>query len=80
MAIQPETLVSRTFSLTDQEKFARLSGDANPMHLDPVAARRTQAGAPVVHGVHALLWALESLATAGKIPPSIVSIFANFNS
>ena len=27
------------------------------MHLDPLAARRTQAGAPVVHGVHGVLGA-----------------------
>jgi hypothetical protein len=33
--------------------------------MDDVAARRTQAGAPVVHGVHAVLWTLESLAQSG---------------
>ena len=31
------------------------------MHMDPLAARRTQAGATVVHGVHLVLWALETL-------------------
>lgn len=34
------------------------------MHMDPLAARRTQAGAPVVHGVHALLRGLDRLAQA----------------
>ena len=55
--------VDRTFSLDDQRAFARLSGDANPLHVDPVAARRTLFGAPVVHGVHTLLWALDRCAS-----------------
>lgn len=39
-----------------------MTHDYNPMHMDAMAARRTQAGAPVVHGMHALLWALDCLA------------------
>lgn len=42
--------------------FAELSGDCNPMHLDPVQSRRTQAGRMVVHGMHAVLWSLETVA------------------
>jgi hypothetical protein len=63
-------LAARTFAMADQTRFAALSGDRNPMHLDPVVARRTPAGAPVVHGVHTLLWALDVLARsdAGKKP------------
>lgn len=53
-------LAERTFRAADQVAFAKLSGDHNPMHMDPVAARRTQAGHPVVHGVHAVLWALDA--------------------
>jgi len=53
-------LASRTFSLDDQLAFARLSRDWNPMHLDANFARRTQAGAPVVHGIHTLLWAMDT--------------------
>ena len=45
--------------------FAALSGDTNPMHMDALAARRTQAGVPVVHGIHALLWALDCAASDG---------------
>ena len=52
----------RRFTLADQEWFAQLSGDRNPMHLDPLYARRTQSGAPVVHGIHGVLWALELFA------------------
>jgi MaoC like domain len=56
------TLASRQFSLSDQLAFASLSGDVNPVHLDPVAARRTVAGQCIVHGMHSLLWALDVLA------------------
>jgi NAD(P)-dependent dehydrogenase (short-subunit alcohol dehydrogenase family) len=54
-------LSSRRFSLEDQLEFAGISGDWNPVHVDPIAARRTIYGDVVVHGVHALLWALECL-------------------
>jgi NAD(P)-dependent dehydrogenase (short-subunit alcohol dehydrogenase family) len=49
----------KIFTAADQRKFAALTGDFNPMHMDPIAARRTQAGAPVVHGIHTLLWLLD---------------------
>lgn len=55
--------VSRYFSEDIQRQFAELTGDWNPMHMDAIAARRTQPGAPVVHGIHTLLWALEWMAT-----------------
>lgn len=53
-------IATRIFTQDDQREFARASGDFNPLHLDPRFARRTQMGAPVVHGIHTLLWALES--------------------
>ena len=48
-----------TFSDESQTLFARLSGDANPIHIDPVAARRLLYGRQVVHGIHVLLTALD---------------------
>ena len=54
-------VAERAFVAADQERFAAVCGDRNPIHMDPVAARRTFAGFPVVHGIHALLWALDSL-------------------
>ena len=71
-------LPTRRFTEQDQERFARLSGDWNPMHMDPVAARRTQPGAPVVHGVHLTLWALDRLAGAGMLGQPIASFGALF--
>ena len=54
-------LGQRRFSIADQRRFADLSGDCNPMHMDPVAARRLLSGQLVVHGVHTLLAALEMI-------------------
>ena len=61
-----------------QERFAALFGDRNPMHMDAVAARRTQAGQPVVHGVHTLLRALEELAHAGQLTGNVTRLKAKF--
>ncbi len=49
----------RTFTEDDQRHFAALSGDWNPVHTDPVAARRTPYG-HIVHGVHAVAWAMNA--------------------
>jgi len=70
---------ARHFAMADQEAFARLSGDWNPMHMDAVAARRTQASAPVVHGIHAMLWALDELARGGLALDGLASIRAKFS-
>lgn len=74
----PEWKVStRRFTLEDQQAFASFSGDANPMHVDPVAARRLLFGKVVVHGTHALLWGLDK-ALENYSPKSIRSIKASF--
>ena len=57
------TLAEKTFDFGDQKRFATLSGDWNPIHVDPVRARRTQAGGVVVHGIHVLLSALYAFAS-----------------
>lgn len=72
------SVAARAFTIEDQNGFAELSGDWNPMHLDPVAARRTQAGIPAVHGVHGLLWATETWLGTGESAP-ILGISASFD-
>lgn len=53
------------FTLDDQQMFAELSGDWNPIHVDPVTARRLLFGEPVVHGLHLVLWSLDQLLASG---------------
>ncbi len=71
-------LAHRAFTDSDQMRFASISGDHNPMHVDMLASRRTQAGAPVVHGMNLLLWALDSLAAAVPNLRSLRSFTAQF--
>jgi NAD(P)-dependent dehydrogenase (short-subunit alcohol dehydrogenase family) len=56
----------RKFTLQDQQDFATLSGDFNPVHVDPLLARRTLFGKAVVHGVNLLMWGIESFLVAEK--------------
>ena len=60
-------MTERTFTLPDQRRFAALSGDRNPLHLDVAVARRSILGGVAVHGVHALLWALDQLAAETSV-------------
>jgi acyl dehydratase len=69
---------TRTFSADDQQAFAQLSDDRNPMHVDETAARRTQAGGCAVHGIHSVLWALDVLAAGGVRLAEAVSLKADF--
>jgi acyl dehydratase/NAD(P)-dependent dehydrogenase (short-subunit alcohol dehydrogenase family) len=78
MVMSEIVIASRTFSATDQEQFAGCSGDVNPIHMDPIAARRTQAGLCVVHGVHVALWAMDVLTKVGKMPASIAILRVQF--
>lgn len=52
-----------SFSITPAESrdFARASGDFNPLHLDPVAARRTRFGQTLIHGECGTVKALDLL-------------------
>jgi acyl dehydratase len=44
-------VVERTLTQDDFDAFARLSGDDNPIHVDPVFSARTRFGRTVSHGM-----------------------------
>lgn len=46
-----EASLTKAFSARDVELFAKLTGDTNPLHLDPAYARSTSFQEPVVHGI-----------------------------
>ena len=71
-------IAERRFTLADLTAFAELSGDYNPLHTDPVAARRTHLGECVVHGVFLLLWALETLEDRATVHKPWARVNARF--
>lgn len=70
-------IAKKTFFEKDQQIFAQISRDWNPMHMDPVVARRLLAGRQVVHGIHIMLTAIEFWQNdAASLP---IAISCNFN-
>ena len=67
-AIQTSTV--RSFSQADFDHFARLSGDNNPIHTDPVFSAGARFGHTVAHGLllcSVLRGLLEKLLPGGRI-------------
>lgn len=58
--------LQKTFTLEDVKRFAALSGDINPLHLDANFAATTQFGKPLVHGM--LAASLFSAIIANDLP------------
>ena len=69
-----ELLRSRRYRLSDHLAFAALSGDYNPVHLDRGTARRELFGAPIAHGVHAVIEALDAALATPAAPPGPVRL------
>ena len=74
----PMPHATRIFDSACHQTFIEWTKDCNPIHTDAVAARRTAAGAPVVHGMHSLLWALDCAAPDLSAPTATTIIQAQF--
>ena len=68
---------SRVFDIEDQKIFAELSSDYNPIHLNKTYALKSIFKDLIVHGVHLLFWAIESIIKFSK-NKNIVKIHINY--
>ncbi|MDA9299977.1 MaoC/PaaZ C-terminal domain-containing protein [bacterium] len=68
-------LGSHIFKQMDIESFAKASGDFNPMHVDPVFARRLITGGQTVHGMYTLLFALDLYYQTHSHIPKQIKVF-----
>lgn len=62
-------VLEKSFSQADFDAFARLSGDDNPIHVDPEFSARTRFGKTVAHGAllcSVLRGLVEELAPGGR--------------
>src|SRR5215470_1017036 len=76
--VSSELLGTFYFDATSQQEFARLSGDWNPIHVDPTHARRTQVGALTIHGIHIVCRCLDALANKYAALPELKRLTARF--
>jgi acyl dehydratase len=67
----------RTFTQADFDRFAALSGDDNPIHVDPVFSAETRFGRTVAHGMllYAALWGLICRHFPGAVQESQALMF-----
>ncbi len=70
--------IERFFSVEDNNAFAAISADWNPLHVDSKIARRTLYGDSIAHGLHVVLWALENALTKIESPILLKTFEANF--
>jgi acyl dehydratase len=72
MQIKPGAIATlyRTFDQRDFDRFAALSGDDNPIHVDPAFAARTRFGRTVCHGM--LLYSTICRALTDELGPGFV--------
>jgi hypothetical protein len=72
--------LTEIINLNDSARFAELSGDFNPLHIDILKARRMMFGTTVVHGVHILLVVLNTYFSAFKQKIRLTEIKVKFKS
>ncbi|MEZ4769434.1 MAG: MaoC family dehydratase [Caldilineales bacterium] len=66
IAVGQVASVSRAFTQDDFDRFAALSGDDNPIHVDPAFAARSKFGRTVAHGM--LLYSAVSTTLSSRWP------------
>lgn len=72
-------LARRTPRQADFDLFARISGDDNPIHVDPAFSARTRFGRTVSHGMllYSWAWALIAAHFAGRKMTAASLMFPN---
>ncbi|HSG17179.1 MAG TPA: MaoC family dehydratase [Anaerolineae bacterium] len=66
LAVGQHVTARRTFSQADFDRFAALSGDVNPIHVDPEFSAKTKFGRTVCHGM--LLYSTICKVLGDKLP------------
>lgn len=72
VAVGRAVTVKRALGQADFDAFARLSGDDNPIHVDPVFCAGTRFGRTLCHGM--LLYAVVGQVIAGELLPGAVAL------
>jgi 3-hydroxybutyryl-CoA dehydratase len=67
--IGPLASFTRTFTQTDYDRCAQLTGDDNPIHVDPEFAKTTRWGRTLAHGM--LLYGVISAAISSRLRGTI---------
>ena len=72
-------LARRVVTQADFDLFAEVSGDDNPIHVDPGFSARTRFGRTVSHGMllYSWAWALIKEAYPGMVPDHAQLMFPN---
>ena len=51
LAVGSKTAIAKAFTAKEVEDFADITGDNNPIHVNPEYAKTTKFGKPIVHGI-----------------------------
>ena len=69
-------VAAREVQQADLVAFARITGDLNPLHVDPEVARRTVFRGTVAHGMYVLSFAAGSMWQSGAFDGTVIAVEA----
>ena len=72
------SLAQRRITEESHQQFAELSGDLNPLHVDPEASKLMPPGQRLAYGMDLLLWSLESLTQRSELPEQLARVRVRF--